>query len=101
MIEFVVKKGAFGGFSVVYSCPRCSSGLKSRLDEAGKSDTCPDCGVVFVIPGKEECDRIRREQVTAAQKQSHEKEALRRERETKREQVKKQAAMRAANLRAH
>lgn len=44
---------------VTYACPSCSCQLKSSLTEAGKTDTCPDCGTSFVVPG--EMDKRRME----------------------------------------
>ena len=49
-----LKKSVFGGYTLHYSCSRCASELKSPLSDAGKSDTCPDCGTKFVVPGVEQ-----------------------------------------------
>ena len=66
MIEFVVKKSVLGGYTVAYRCPRCNSSLKSPLNDAGKSDTCPDCGTPFLVPGKDELIRIRNAETASA-----------------------------------
>jgi uncharacterized Zn finger protein (UPF0148 family) len=79
--RFVIKKGLLGGHSVAYECPKCSTGLKSPLDEAGKSDTCPQCGTQFVVPGTEERDRIRQEEQVAKLEKEQKAEAARRQKE--------------------
>lgn len=99
MIEFIVKKGLLGSYTVAYDCPRCKSGLKSRLDDAGTSDTCPDCGTGFIVPGKEERDRIHHEQAVGAQRTLEAKELARKKRELEcEEERKQQAAARAAEI---
>lgn len=62
-----VKKRLFGGHSLSYSCPRCQEGLSSPLDDAGKVDTCPECGVGFTVPGVEEKERLRSAEESAKQ----------------------------------
>lgn len=60
-----IKKGFLGGYTIGYDCRNCSSRLKSPLDDAGKPDTCPDCGTQFVVPGVAEKDRIHAEAAAA------------------------------------
>jgi hypothetical protein len=69
-----IKKGLFGGYSIGYDCPHCSTRLKSALDEAGTSQFCPACGAGFIVPGKEERDRIRAEQELEARRRRQERE---------------------------
>ncbi len=45
-----IRKGFFGGYSVSYDCPACSTRLTSPLKEAGTSDACPHCKAKFVVP---------------------------------------------------
>lgn len=49
-----VKKRLLGGYTVNYNCPRCTTALKSKLEEAGNHDTCPECGAQLVVPGKQQ-----------------------------------------------
>jgi S1-C subfamily serine protease len=60
-----VKRGLFGvgGHIVVYHCRNCAARLKSPLDEAGTTDTCPACGAQFIVPGADERDRLRDEKL--------------------------------------
>lgn len=60
-----VAKNLFGRHSVKYDCPQCKSRLTSPLDDAGKQDSCPDCGVSFLVPGVTE-----RREVLAQQERS-------------------------------
>jgi|GEM_PF-5878694 len=39
---------------VLYNCPGCKCDLESSLGEAGKVDSCPQCGTSFTVPGKYE-----------------------------------------------
>ncbi len=61
-----IKKVFLGSYTIGYDCRNCSSRLKSPLDDAGKPDTCPDCGTQFVVPGVAEKDRIHAEAAAAA-----------------------------------
>src|SRR5215471_439870 len=55
-----LKRALFGGgYTVGYECPNCKTRLKSPLDDAGKTDTCPDCKQSFVVPGTQERDQLR------------------------------------------
>ncbi len=69
-----IKKGIFGGRSIGYDCPHCSSRLKSPINDAGTSDTCPSCGGGFIVPGKEERDRICAQQELEARRRREVKE---------------------------
>ena len=46
---------------------RCSAKLTSPLDDAGKTDTCPQCGTQFTVPGEYARDRILDERDAAEQ----------------------------------
>jgi uncharacterized paraquat-inducible protein A len=39
-----------GQFSIKYTCPGCGAKLTSPIRDAGKTDSCPDCRRVFVLP---------------------------------------------------
>src|SRR6516225_7417987 len=55
-----LKRSLFGGgYTVGYECPNCKTRLKSPLEDAGKTDTCPDCQQPFVVPGAQERDQLR------------------------------------------
>jgi len=55
-----LKRALFGGgYTVGYECPNCKTRLKSPLEDAGKTDTCPDCQQPFVVPGTQERDQLR------------------------------------------
>src|SRR5262245_18592383 len=55
-----LKRSLFGGgYTVGYECPNCKTRLKSPLEDAGKTDTCPDCKQPFVVPGTQERDQLR------------------------------------------
>jgi len=55
-----LKRSLFGGgYTVGYECPHCKTRLKSPLEDAGKTDTCPDCTQPFVVPGAQERDQLR------------------------------------------
>lgn len=86
-----IKKGLFGGRSVGYDCPNCKARLTSPLDDAGKQDSCPDCGARFVVPGVEERDRIRGEKAAAAQQRKRQKESAKRKRQLQREEAERRA----------
>lgn len=50
--EYRVYKRWLGqGHTVRYACPRCGEGLRSDLEEAGRADRCPVCGMEFRVPG--------------------------------------------------
>jgi hypothetical protein len=77
-----VKKGLMGRYTLGYDCPRCKTGLTSQLEDACKSDACPDCGATFVVPGSETRDKIHTYQATARQELDKErkvKQQVRRE----------------------
>jgi hypothetical protein len=60
-----IKRRLLGGYVASYHCPHCSSSLNSPLDDAGKSDTCPQCGASFVVPGADERAWIEAEKAAA------------------------------------
>lgn len=86
-----IKKGLFGRLTVGYDCPHCAARLKSPLDDAGKSDTCPECGIAFVVPGTEELRRIESEEAAAAQR-IREEEARRKQEQDQHRKVRIEAA---------
>src|SRR5205809_7415739 len=67
VVRVHVKKNLLGGYTVSYDCPQCSAKLKSPIDDAGKSDTCPQCGRQFIVPGGADRDRIRNAEATATE----------------------------------
>jgi uncharacterized Zn finger protein (UPF0148 family) len=91
--EFQVKKGLLGGHTVSYQCPQCSAGLKARLDEAGTSDSCPDCGAAHTVPGTAERNRIAQAAADAKREKQQQVERARREKESREasEQARQQA----------
>lgn len=105
-----IKKGIFGGFTVGYDCPNCATGLKSPLDDAGKSDTCPQCGKNLVVPGTLERERIRtheaeleeakrnskKEREEQRERQRVEEEKTRADLDAKREEAKRESELHAA-----
>src|SRR5437588_1799169 len=64
---FEVKKGLFGRYAVSYDCPHCGERLKSSLDDAGKTDTCPNCRFQYSVPGAKEAAQVRNDKEAAAQ----------------------------------
>jgi uncharacterized Zn finger protein (UPF0148 family) len=84
-----LKRALFGGgYTVGYECPNCKTRLKSPLDDAGKTDTCPDCKQTFVVPGSQERDQLRWQ---AEQEETARKRKLLAEQEAQAELRKKQA----------
>lgn len=61
-VPVTVHKGMLGGHTLSYDCPSCSAALKSKLDDAGNQDTCPECGRPYVVPGIAERNRIHDEE---------------------------------------
>ena len=74
-----VKKRLLGGHLLVYGCSKCQTRLTSPLDDAGKSDSCPDCGTTFVVPGVAEREQIHAEAAAAQQQKMALKEHARQE----------------------
>src|SRR4051812_40228017 len=88
-----VKKSMFGGHIIGYDCPQCFAKLKSPLDDAGKSDTCPQCGRQFIVPGADERESIRTEEAAAVQAKLNAKQN---EQSLQEEKRRKQQEMRLA-----
>ena len=82
-IDYQIKKGVLGGYKIKYDCPGCSTGLNSSLDEAGGTESCPECGVQFVVPGATERDSIRSAEALAAKTKQEEKQRKREEKQQK------------------
>jgi hypothetical protein len=61
------------------------------MDEAGKTDTCPDCRAQFVVPGVEQRERIQKEEAIAKRRKQEQVERALREKQLRdaaeREQV--------------
>ena len=54
-VSYELRKHRLGGGNHVhYACPKCARDLHSPLEEAGQSDSCPDCAARFVVPGEAE-----------------------------------------------
>lgn len=92
-MKFEVKKGILGRYTVVYQCERCASPLSSSLDDAGRTDVCPDCNHQFVVPGVDHRDRIRAAEKLVAEQRLKDKELKETQREEQR--LKREADARA------
>ena len=53
VVKYDVNSGPLGK-TTAYGCPGCGTRLTSPLNDAGGSDACPDCSVVFIVPGEKE-----------------------------------------------
>lgn len=53
-MRFEIVKNVLGAKQVRYECPKCGTTLKNSLSQAGEKDACPECRVVFVVPGQAE-----------------------------------------------
>jgi DNA-directed RNA polymerase subunit RPC12/RpoP len=91
-VEF--KKSLLGRRTVSYDCPRCAARLSSPLEEAGKKDSCPDCGATFTVPGTEELDRVSHDREIAEQRRDVERLLARRKEDLKRQAAEKIEAAR-------
>jgi hypothetical protein len=69
-----LKTSVLGRQSLSYDCPHCETGLTSPLDDAGKDDTCPDCGESFAVPGSDERDKFRADEAHRRQQRELEKQ---------------------------
>lgn len=69
-MKYQIAKKRLSGIEIVkYACAGCNSTLWSPLADGGKSDTCPDCAMTFVIPGSDELERRTIEEI--AESDSH------------------------------
>ncbi len=60
-------KSDLGAQSVgIYPCPVCRADLRSPLTYAGKTDTCPNCGAAYIVPGAEQLKQL--QEVQAAER---------------------------------
>lgn len=85
--EYRIKRGPLGA-SVKYDCPGCTVRLTSALFEAGNPDSCPDCGVRFVVPGgKEKLEEAQQELQNSRMRAA---EVANREAETARKKIEAQ-----------
>jgi predicted nucleic acid-binding Zn-ribbon protein len=76
-------KKTLTGHCLSYTCPNCGDALRSPLPEVGTEQTCPQCGVVHFVPGKQEADEfLAAEQVRQGQR-ADERQAAWRERKAK------------------
>ena len=77
------KKTIFGAIRVSYDCPKCLERLTSPLREAGIRDTCPACGIHFIVPGtkrlKQESDRVAEQKRVADDAKRHQDKKLQNE----------------------
>ena len=76
-------KNRRGVFYVHYKCPACQSSLRSRLDEAGSQDYCPDCKKPFKVPGTANKEKVEAKLLREAKKLEEEQARKRRERAEK------------------
>lgn len=75
--EFHLREG-IAGPSVRYQCPKCREPLVSPLGDAGAIDSCPTCGLRFVVPGEKDKSEFE-------QQRSRKEELKRQAAETRRE----------------
>lgn len=92
-VAVTVHKGVLGGHTLSYDCPHCSAALKSKLDDAGNHDTCPECGRQYVVPGAAERKRIHEAEQVVAEAKQKEKEF----KDAQREQHHQVVALRSAS----
>jgi len=52
-MEYKIKNPLGNSPVVTYACPGCGASLKSPIQEAGDSDSCPGCRTTFTVPGVE------------------------------------------------
>jgi len=88
-MQYEIRRGVLGT-SVIYVCPQCKGLLKSKLEEAGNQDRCPDCGADFNIPGT-------KEKIAESAAVEAEIENRRREAETQAQQLQQQRIHREQN----
>lgn len=86
-----IKKGLLGGYSIGYDCPYCQARLKSSLDDAGKTDNCPECRREFVVPGVEQRDQINAQAETNRKQKALNKQQAAAERSRLREEARQRA----------
>ena len=81
--EFVVKQPTFGrvGYRVGYACPGCEATLEAAEEEAGKVDSCPNCGCSHLLSQRalEEIDQLRAEVVEKQQQDQADREERQRQ----------------------
>lgn len=89
-----IKKTMFGGYRVTYDCLACGEKLRSPLDAAGTQDSCPNCNIIFVVPGAKEREELKR---TKDAEQEHKRQVGERNRQLgeQRQREKAEARMRA------
>ena len=66
---FEVKKSKTGKHQVHYACLNCGVALHNPIEQAGRQDECPECGLVFVVPGSDAREWLRERRVEGDRKQ--------------------------------
>ena len=61
-MDFEVNRSITGKWQVHYECPQCGEALVNELEDAGQTDTCPNCEFGFVVPGQQVKQEVEREQ---------------------------------------
>lgn len=68
--SFKVTKTVLGKLSLKFKCPSCRVMLNSKFEEAGTTDTCPDCGTKFVVPGADKLAELRKQKAEQIEKKA-------------------------------
>ncbi len=87
-----ISKSLFGAKIVRFDCPRCKERLRAPLSDAGKSDTCPDCSVKFIVPGIDALNHEKRRSIDEAERKAEETDRKRAEKELKRKAIDEERA---------
>lgn len=45
--------GLSGRYAIGFQCPSCSLAMTATADEVEQNEICPECGILFVVPGAE------------------------------------------------
>lgn len=71
--QYDVNSGPLGK-TTAYGCPNCGTRLTSPLNEAGGADACPDCAVVFVVPGEKEQANLQKQRQVEINRKANQRE---------------------------
>lgn len=73
---YEVKKSPLSGkHHVHYQCANCNAGLSNPIEQAGKEDECPECGIVFVVPGADARDWMREKALEESKRRAQREKA--------------------------